>query len=79
MAEFIISTDATCDLPEDFITASNLAVIPMRFTINNEEYISKGEKELSAKEFYQLVRQGAMPKTALISPEECEQHFEKYL
>ena len=79
MAEFIISTDATCDLPEDFITASNLAVIPMRFTINNEEYISKGERELSAKEFYQLVRQGAMPKTALISPEECEQHFEKYL
>lgn len=79
MREFVISTDATCDLPESFVTENHVAVIPMRFTLGDTEYISKGENTLSSKDFYQQVRQGAMPKTALISPEESAVHFERIL
>ena len=70
MREFIISTDATCDLPKAFVEENGIAVIPMRFTLNNAEYWSEGEPTLTPKEFYDQVRKGSMPKTALITPEE---------
>ncbi len=77
MKKFIISTDATCDLAQSFVKENGLAVIPMRYTLNNTEYISEGEPTLTAKEFYDMVRKGSMPKTALVTPEEAGNHFEK--
>ncbi len=79
MREFIISTDATCDLPKAFVEENGIAVIPMRFTLNNAEYWSEGEPTLTPKEFYDQVRKGSMPKTALITPEESAAHFESFV
>ncbi len=77
MREFVISTDATCDLPKAFVEENRIAVIPMRFSLNNTEYLSEGEPTLTPKEFYSMVRKGSMPKTALITPEESATHFER--
>lgn len=79
MREFVISTDATCDLPEAFVKEHKIAVIPMRYTLNHAEYLSEGEPALSPEEFYDLVRKGSMPKTALITPEESAAHFERFV
>lgn len=79
MNKFVISTDATCDLPRDFCEQNKVQVIPMRFTLNDTEYSSEGENSLSAKEFYDRMRKGEMPKTVQITQEEAFSHFERFL
>ncbi len=79
MSEFVISTEATCDLPKDFAKQHQIQVIPMRFSMNDVEYVSEGEKSISSKKFYDIMRKGAMPKTVQITPEEAFQHFKRFL
>ena len=79
MIDFIISTDATCDLPRDFTQQNHIRVIPMRYTLGDTEYSSEGENSLSAGEFYDRMRKGAMPKTVQITQEEAYSHFERFL
>lgn len=61
---FYITTDATTDLPKDF-TRENFGIIPMTYTIDNTEY--GVDKILTCKEFYEKLRNGAMPTTSQIN------------
>lgn len=79
MNDFIISTDATCDLPRDFAEQNRIRVIPMKYTLGDTEYSSEGENSLSSREFYDRMRNGAMPKTVQITQEEAYAHFERFL
>ena len=77
MSRFKIVTNTTADLPLDYIKENNLGLIVYNYTIKGETY-SKGH-ELDWKEFYALMREGYMPITSQVNPEECRQYFEKYL
>lgn len=59
-----ITTDATCDFLTDF-NAKAHTVIPMVYLIDGVEYGI--DKNLTSKEFYELVVNGAMPTTSLIT------------
>lgn len=77
MSDFKIITNTTADLPLDYIKANNLGLMVFNYTINNETY-TKGH-ELDWKEFYAMMRDGHMPTTSQINPEECKEYFEEYL
>lgn len=62
---YFITTDATCDFPKQLLNFENFQIIPMSYNVNGEEYGI--EKELSEKEFYDAIRNGAMPTTSLIT------------
>lgn len=61
---YYITTDATCDFLTDF-KANAHTVIPMVYLIDGVEYGI--DKNLTSKEFYELVANGAMPTTSLIT------------
>ncbi len=77
MSDFKIITNTTADLPADYIRENNLGLMVFNYTIKGETY-SKGH-ELDWKEFYSMMRDGNMPTTSQVNPEECRLYFEEYL
>ncbi len=77
MPEFKIITNTTADLPLDYIRENNLGLMVFNYTIQEETY-TKGH-ELDWKKFYALMREGHMPTTSQVNPQECKEYFEEYL
>lgn len=75
----IIITDSSCDLSCNYISENNLEVIPFPFSIDGREYIDDFGKSLSYKDFYNELRNGAVPSTSQISAYMFEQVFKKYV
>lgn len=71
MRDFIIVTDSTTDLPDEYIAEHKIPIFHLSYTILGETY--KEEKQLPYKEFYDLMREGNIPKTAQINPEEAKE------
>ena len=69
MREFVISTDSTASLPEDYLKENNIAIHPLHYYIDEEEFGKDIGKELTDKEFYQKIREGKMPTTSATNPE----------
>ncbi len=74
---YYITTDATCDFPQQLIGFENFEIIPMSYTIGDTEY--GFEKKLTNQEFYDLVRNGAMPTTSLITTYTASEFFRPIL
>lgn len=73
---YFITTDATCDFPKQ-LSFENFKIIPMSNIIDDIEYGI--DKELSGKEFYDLVRNGALPTTSLITTYTATEFFRPIL
>ncbi len=73
---YFITTDATCDFPKQ-LSFENFKIIPMSYIIDDIEYGI--DKELSGKEFYDLVRNGALPTTSLITTYTATEFFRPIL
>ena len=71
MKEFVISTDSTASLPEDYLKENNIAIHPLHYYIDEEEFGKDIGKELTDKEFYQKIREGKMPTTSATNPDYC--------
>ena len=63
MAEFIIIANDTCDLPEDMLRELDICVLPLGINIGEETFTN-----LAPEEFYQKMREGAMPTTNAANP-----------
>lgn len=71
MAEFVIVTDSTTDLPQDIVDKYKLEVLPLKYNLNGKEYLNLlDHSELPAKSFYDEVLKGAQPTTSQINPED---------
>lgn len=69
MRDFLISTDSTASLPAEYIKENNIAIYPLHYIIDGEEYGMDLGKELTDKEFYNSIRNGKMPTTSATNPE----------
>lgn len=77
MNQYIITTDTTSDLPEDYLQQHNISLLPLYYNFNGTVY---GEKVfLSPKEFYDKMRKGAMPTTMAVNPEVAREVFTRLL
>lgn len=79
MAEFLIVTDSTADLPDEYLQEHGVDVMNLCYMIGGETYGGDTGKELEWKKFYAMIREGHMPTTSQVNPEEAKKHFEKYL
>lgn len=77
--DFVIVTDATSDLPKDYVTAENVHVVNMSYTIDSKSYTSGDPASPVPHEFYQMMRSGLMATTALINPLTAKEAAEKHL
>ncbi len=80
MRDYVIMTDSCCDLPAALADEMSLLVLPMCVTVNDRLYHHYLDgRELSFPEFYEAIRNGAMPTTSAISVGEFEEAMREVL
>ncbi len=72
---FQIITDSTADLPEAYMQEHDIACINLSYIIDGVTY-GQG-RELPPKEFFDIMRNGKMPTTSQVNPEEAKAFLEK--
>ncbi|MBR4734298.1 MAG: DegV family protein [Lachnospiraceae bacterium] len=65
---FYIVTDSTADLPKEFLEENHVGCISLSYILDGVTY-GQG-KELDPKEFFDMMRNGKMPTTSQINPQE---------
>ena len=75
MFPYTILTDSTADLPAELLEKFNLKVINLTYTIKGKSY-GHGE-ELEPKEFYGFMREGNLPNTSQVNPDEAKECFKE--
>ncbi len=73
MADYIISTDSTCDLPDSYIKKHNLMIHPLFYSMNETVY--GGDKDMGLKEFYDALRNEVTATTMASNPEDIIEKF----
>lgn len=80
MRDYVIITDSTSDLTPEQINDLGLTVIPMEFHIGDKTYKNyPDERDITSKEFYDLLRKGGTSNTTLINTTTFVEFFEKVL
>jgi len=74
---FIISTDTTSDLPEEFVKENNLVLHRLHYIVDGVTY--GDEKNLEIKEFFGRMRNGATVSTFATNPDVSKDIFRKQL
>ncbi len=74
---YIISTDTTADLSQEYVDKHNLPLLSFNYTIDDTTYDLTNE--LPYKEFYDKMRDGAVPKTSQVNPLAAKEFFQKIL
>lgn len=79
MAErYIITTDNTTDLPQEFVEAYKLPCLHIDYTIDNVCY-DGALNDLTSQQFYDKMRAGSMPITQQANPEKSMAFFRGFL
>ncbi len=75
MKEFVITTDSTVDLPKDFLEEKGVTVLALSYILDGVTY--QDMDGLSGKEFFDKIRNGSLPTTSQVNPEEVRAVFEE--
>ena len=76
MNHFKIVTDSTADLPVEYLEKHQIGCINLSYIIDDVIY-GQGE-ELDIRDFYKAMREGKMPTTSQVNPEEAKAKFQEY-
>lgn len=74
---YVLSTETTCDMDRAYYEENGINLLGLTYSLEGREYDSAGEDNLTSQEFYRLVREGAMPKTAQVPVEKAVNAFEE--
>ncbi|MBQ2769330.1 MAG: DegV family protein [Clostridia bacterium] len=80
MKKFIIVTDSSCNLEESFRKQFDIEYLSLLYVLDGKTYEADLDwKTISAKEYYELIRQGNVIKTAQITQVTYKQAFENWI
>lgn len=74
---FKLTTDSTADLPEEYLRANKISCINLSYILDGVTY-GQG-MEISSKAFFKMMREGKMPTTSQVNPEEAKLFFESLI
>ncbi|MDO5392647.1 MAG: DegV family protein [Eubacteriales bacterium] len=77
MGEYVITTDNNADLPDEYYHDHEVGCTYLSYNIDGQAYTH--ETFLPVEEFYQKMREGSMPTTAQVNPEQARELFEPVL
>lgn len=75
---FVISTDSGSDLSQAYCQENGILCLELSYTISGETY-SSFDPRMTNKQFYDLVRQGEMPVTQQVNPQQLVDAWEPVL
>jgi len=76
---YLLYTDSGADLPYTYYEEHKLGVLSIRVTIGGKTQDDDGGKTLTYDLFYKMMREGAMPTTSMVNPEDYIRAFEPVL
>lgn len=77
---YVIISDSTTDLTNDFVLENKIDIIPLKFYIEEKEYVNYlDSRELDTHAFYDLMREGEVSKTAQLNMVDIEKCFRHHL
>lgn len=79
MSDYIITCCSTADMPKEYFEEKGIPYACFHFNINGTEYPDDLGQTVSFKDFYQRIRDGAMPTTSQVNSESFIEMFEPYL
>lgn len=74
MNQFVIVTDSTTDLPKSYYEEKGIPVVSLSYVLDGVTY--QDMNGLSGKEFFDKIRNGSMPTTSQINPEQAKEALE---
>lgn len=77
--KFAIVTDSSCDMPKSYFKEHDVECVNLGFTMDNVNYEGESGETISEREFYQKLRDGAMPTTYQVTEETAKIHVEPLL
>ena len=77
MSEYVITTDNNSDLPEKYFKDHGVGCMYLSYSLDGQNYTH--ENFLPEQEFYEAMRNGFMPTTAQVNPENAKTLLEPYL
>ena len=75
MSDFIIVTDTASDLPRDYIEKNHIEILSLGYIVDFQMY--NWYHPMDDHEFYNTMRNGAMPTTSQVNGNDATQLFEK--
>lgn len=80
MADYVIVTDSSCDLPDKLAKELNLVLLPLSFHLGGKEYHNYlDEREMPIHEFYQRIRRGESCTTSAVNVDAYKKAMEPLL
>jgi DegV family protein with EDD domain len=76
MLNYCISTSSTSDLPVEYIEKHQVPVMKYTYTLNHKEY---KDGDMDPKVFFDMERDGHLPTTSQLTPDEITQFFDSIL
>ena len=77
MGDYVITTDNNADLPEQYYREHEVGCTYLSYQMDGQMYTNGNF--LPVEEFYQKMREGSMPTTAQVNPEQARELFEPIL
>lgn len=77
MSEFIITADSTVDLPKEYLVEKNVPIMALTYILDGVTY--EDGNGLTGEEFYNKIREGAMPTTSQVNPEQARAALEPFV
>ena len=80
MRDYVILTDAACDLPVETLEKYNIDVVGMELLVGTDSYTHYPDyREITMEKFYEELRANKMPKTTQIATGVYVEFFSKYI
>ncbi|MBS6397497.1 MAG: DegV family protein [Clostridiales bacterium] len=77
MRPYVITTDSSADLTQEYLQANEVGMVSLNCLMDGEVYNT--ENPLPVEEFYEKIRQGSMPTTSQVNPDQAKALFEPYI
>ncbi|MDO4321905.1 MAG: DegV family protein [Lachnospiraceae bacterium] len=75
--DYLITTDNMADLPEEYIKEHRIPTMSLTYLLDGKTY--NAENSLSSEEFYKKMREGCMPTTSQVNPQEAKEKLKEFL
>lgn len=76
MSKIKIALDSPGDLSLEIAEKNNISILPIKFSLENEEELIRDKIDITDDDFYKKIREtGIIPKTVQITPIEFEEFF----
>ena len=77
MRDYIITVNCSVDMPMEWLKVRGVPVIPLKYTMDGQTYTDM--EDLTAKEFFDKLREGKMSVTSQVNPEEAKAMLEPFV